>query len=280
MLKVLSPNCLSTPSRVARVWAEVIVRWYNTEYRHSALHHVTPSLCHLKDIAALLRGRRGVRETARKKNPWCWIRARATRDHDAPGRAANARPLRGRAMSRARPGGTRGPAVPIGNGSVGRRRHPVWSGVGWSVMRSPSVAVAAVPRPGGACTPVGVAPSPAGVGERAVEHVVRELGVGTGGERSLGRLDGTSQPPLRGRASGRVGRARSADAGRGHQPVTVLGAGRVPPVDRPGVLARGSRHAVDALPTGVSLRDSVPRVGGSAHARLGARARRRWGSAT
>ncbi len=68
-------------SQAAIAWAEVNVFWYNNWYRHSALHHVTPSQCHRGKDVEILCQRCGVIEQARAAHPERWFIGRT---HDAP----------------------------------------------------------------------------------------------------------------------------------------------------------------------------------------------------
>ena len=56
----------------ARQWAMQLVRWYNTEYRHSGIGFVTPQQRHQSQDAALLEKRHALSEQARRQNPRRW----------------------------------------------------------------------------------------------------------------------------------------------------------------------------------------------------------------
>lgn len=56
----------------ARVWVEGFVRWYNTEHFHSALRFVTPEDRHSGREPAILKRRRELYESARRRRPERW----------------------------------------------------------------------------------------------------------------------------------------------------------------------------------------------------------------
>ena len=56
----------------ARAWVEAFVGWYNEEHRHSGIQFVTPAQRHTGQHIAILTGRTGVYEQAKKNNPRRW----------------------------------------------------------------------------------------------------------------------------------------------------------------------------------------------------------------
>jgi len=56
----------------ARCWVAGVVRWYNTEHRHSAIRFVTPEQRHRGEDQALLTNRHHVYQAARDRHPARW----------------------------------------------------------------------------------------------------------------------------------------------------------------------------------------------------------------
>jgi len=56
----------------ARTWVEGFVRWYNTEYLHSAIKFVTPEQRHNGDDIKILEKRKHVYSDAKSKHPERW----------------------------------------------------------------------------------------------------------------------------------------------------------------------------------------------------------------
>jgi hypothetical protein len=56
----------------ARAWVEKFVLWYNTEHLHSEIRFVTPQSRHEGKDIEILKKRKELYETARKKNPIRW----------------------------------------------------------------------------------------------------------------------------------------------------------------------------------------------------------------
>ena len=56
----------------ARLWVRSIVRWYNTEHRHSSIKYVTPDQRHRGTDAALLARRTELYATAKQRHPERW----------------------------------------------------------------------------------------------------------------------------------------------------------------------------------------------------------------
>jgi len=56
----------------ARGWADRFIRWYNTEYRHSGIKHVTPVQRHAGEDKDILAARHALYRQARETNPVRW----------------------------------------------------------------------------------------------------------------------------------------------------------------------------------------------------------------
>ncbi|HDV6370361.1 TPA: hypothetical protein ACK3Q6_004994 [Burkholderia cepacia] len=56
----------------ARTWVAVLERWYNEEYRHSAIWFVTPAQRHANLDREILLRRAALYEAERQRNPFRW----------------------------------------------------------------------------------------------------------------------------------------------------------------------------------------------------------------
>ncbi|CAB3739640.1 integrase core domain-containing protein [Paraburkholderia rhynchosiae] len=56
----------------ARTWVTELVRWYNHEHRHSAIHFVTPAQRHANLDQDILVRRAALYESARQRHPLRW----------------------------------------------------------------------------------------------------------------------------------------------------------------------------------------------------------------
>ncbi len=56
----------------AQDWVQTLVRWYNTEHRHSGIRYVTPAERHAVQDTKILQRRHILNQQARSRNPTRW----------------------------------------------------------------------------------------------------------------------------------------------------------------------------------------------------------------